>query len=226
MKHLLSVTIAFASLTVACSAFLGHGPHVPGPYAGATEITIVNAGDAPVCLVSLFQDGVSSGKDNWLGDKSKQANLAPGARQTFSIKPGTYHVLGGFCDTNGQFVAAVGTYGAATKPIDGPTLIVFGPLKYEPVEGMKTLAFTQFYRAGQGGGGGEAGAAEEPAAEEPASSEDSSSSESSSSSENKTEEPSPAKGDQNCKPSGATCDQSYQCCSGACVTHSPDDYCR
>jgi hypothetical protein len=54
------------------------------------------------------------------------------------------------------------------------------------------------------------------------------SSESSESTETKTEEAGPAKTESNpnCRASGATCDQSYQCCSGACVTHSPDDYCR
>jgi hypothetical protein len=64
-------------------------------------------------------------------------------------------------------------------------------------------------------GGGEAQS--EAAPEESAPAESSSSS----------EEPSAkAETNQSCKPSGATCDQSYQCCSGACVTHSPDDYCR
>jgi len=43
-------------------------------------------------------------------------------------------------------------------------------------------------------------------------------------SETKAEEAAPAK--TNCRASGATCDQSYQCCSDACVTHSPDNYCR
>nr|HEX4314686.1 hypothetical protein [Kofleriaceae bacterium] len=48
------------------------------------------------------------------------------------------------------------------------------------------------------------------------------------SSESKAPEASPEPKESNpgCRPSGATCDQSYQCCSEACVTHSPDDYCR
>jgi hypothetical protein len=57
---------------------------------------------------------------------------------------------------------------------------------------------------------------------------ESSTPESSSSESNQTENASSSKpaADPNCRASGATCDQSYQCCSGACVTHSPDNYCR
>jgi hypothetical protein len=62
----------------------------------------------------------------------------------------------------------------------------------------------------------------------PESSSEPESSESSASSETKPDEAPAAKPESNpnCRASGATCDQSYECCSGACVTHSPDDYCR
>jgi len=71
-----------------------------------------------------------------------------------------------------------------------------------------------------------AAAAENQANTAPESSESSSESSeaSESKSETKTEEAAPAK--TNCRASGATCEQSYQCCSDACVTHSPDNYCR
>ena len=69
-----------------------------------------------------------------------------------------------------------------------------------------------------------AAAAQNQANTAPKSSSESTPESSEAKSETKTEEAAPAK--TNCRPSGATCDQSYQCCSDACVTHSPNDYCR
>ena len=210
----------------ACGALFGQGPHVPGAYQGTTPITVVNAWDRELCAFTIFQSAAES--DNWLGTRGKQQNLAPGERRTFNIKPGVYHVLGGFCH-DGQTVAASGTYGAATVTIQGPSLIALGPNPVQPSPGAQTLAFAKVYFPQQnpGGGGGEA-PAEASQAEAPDSSSSSDDSSSAAESSGATAEPSGATttSDPSCKPSGATCDQSYQCCSGACVTHSPDDYCR
>lgn len=219
-----SSLIAVAALALgglgACTWFLGSGPHVPGAYQGTTPVTVVNAWNRELCVFAIYQGAPDS--DNWLGTKSKQQNIAPGGRLTFNIKPGVYHVVGGFC-AEGQAVAAGGTYGAETTELQGPSLIALGPNPVEPAPGQKMLAFTQLH--GMDGGGGAAPA--EASASSPDES-SSSSDESSSSDQGTSAEPSGGANDSNpnCKPSGATCDQSYQCCSGACVTHSPDDYCR
>lgn len=194
MKHLLSVS-ALGALA-ACSAFLGKGPHVPGAYQGTTDITVVNAGDADVCVFSLSQD--HGPDDNWLGEKGKLQNLGPGARRTFAVKPGIYHVLGGFC-SGGQVLGAVGTYGAATQSIDGPTLIALGPKPVDAIPGAKTLAFSKFYNTPQASGGGEA--APEPA-------------------ESATE---PEK--RNCVPEGGHTDNSSKCCGPMSSGSAPNITC-
>ena len=186
-----------------CSFLLGKGPHVPSDYQGTTEITVANAWDHPLCVFSLSEQA-DARLDNWLGDRSKQQTVAPGARRTFAIKPGVYHVIGGYCD-GGQALAAAGTYGAATTEIKGPTLIALGPNHVDPVAGVDTRAFPKLYyaQADAGGGGGEAPAAEEPAAESaPATAASSSSS-----------EPAAPAGPQ-CLPHGAVCADGPACCGG------------
>ena len=225
----------------ACGMLFGKGPHVPTTYQGTTQLTVVNAGDRQVCVVSLFQD--TRAIENWLGDKGKEQLLAPGERRVFAIKPGTYHVMGGFCDPSGQLLGAVGNYGAEATTIAGPTLIALGPKPVEPVAGAQTVTFSKFHTppaAGAGGGGG--GAEEQPAGEEPAASESSgessSSSSSSSSSESSSSSSAPAgqSAPRDCKPLGASVNSSTECCSDAtklspdhtknlCCDHGTDSAC-
>lgn len=207
MKQLLSV--AAVSL-VGCAAFFGHGPRVPDDYQGTTQITVANAADKPLCAFMLWA-GDSSAADNWLGDKSKKEDLQPGATRTFSIRPGVYHIVGGFCDGE-TLLAAMGTYGPATKSIQGPTTIAFGQNQVAAVAGSHTLRFTQVFAAGGGGGGG----GEEPAAEEAPAEEASSSSSSSSSSSPAAAEKPAAR----CQGSGGTCgfENDAPCCAGTTCT--------
>ena len=209
MKHLLCVS---AVTLVACGALFGTGPHVPGSYQGTTQITVANAGDRDICAFMIFAAD-DSRADNWLGDKSKRQSIAPGATKTFSIKPGTYHIVGAFCDGE-TVLGAVGTYGAATKTIDAPTLIALGPKDVAPVANATTLRFTQVYGANTGGGGG--GGGEEPAAEAPA--EETPASSSSSSSAATSSEPS--KPAPRCQGSGGTCgfENDGPCCAGTKCT--------
>ncbi len=95
MKHFLAACL-LTSL-VACAAILGSGPHVPNEYQGTIQITVENAWGKDICVVTIFA-GDANNADNWLGTKSKKVNLPPGAARVFSIKPGRYHVVGGFCD--------------------------------------------------------------------------------------------------------------------------------
>jgi hypothetical protein len=203
MKHLLLL-----APLVGCALFLGHGPHVPSDYQGTTQVTVTNAWDHELCAFSVFKDG--DGNENWLGDKSKKQNIAPGASRVFSIKPGTYHVIGGFCEGGDQLVGAVGTYGAATKAIEGPTLIALGPKPVAPIAGMHKLAFAKVLAIQQTQGGAEGGA-EEPAAEEPTEgATESAPASSSSSSSSEAAAPSGP----TCLAHGAVCDDDHHCCSG------------
>ncbi len=199
MKHL-SPAIAALALG-ACSWLLGSGPHVPSAYQGTTPVTVVNSSDHELCAFKIFEGNPDN--DNWLGDKTKQQNLAPGAKRTFNVKPGVYHVIGGFCDS-GQIVAASGTYGNATTSIQGPTLIALGPKAPEPIAGAETRAFAKLYPVGAGGGG--AGGAEEPAQEAPAEEPAASSSEAAA-------EPKAA-----CKGAGQPIGHYSECCSGRATT--------
>lgn len=202
-----------------CGALFAKGPHVPSAYQGTTPITVVNAWDHQLCFFTIFQDTLNG--DNWLGNGGKQQNLAPGARRSFSIKPGVYHVVGAFCDVeNGEkALGASGTYGAATVTIQGPSVIALGPKPVEPTPGTEALAFAEIHFVQSNGGGSDEAAPAEASESNASPSE---------SSESKSAEPSEGTkaADPNCKPSGATCDQSYQCCSGACLTHSPNNMCR
>lgn len=202
MKQLL--TASLLTSLVACAAFFGHGPHVPDDYQGTTQVTIANAWDHELCAFLIFEG--SPNVENWLGDKSKKQNIAPGATRVFSIKPGTYHVIGGFCDGD-QTIAAAGTYGAQTTTIQGPTLIALGPKSVEPVAGARKLVFAQIHGVQQGGAAEEG--VSEPAAEEPAAEESPSSSSSSSSSSAEPAPSGPA-----CLAHGAVCDSQHSCCSG------------
>jgi len=211
MKHVFSTPVlcglALGALA-ACGALFGKGPHVPDAYAGTTQVTIANAGDAEICVFTMFSDGGSS-EDNWLGDKTKAQVLKPKERHSYNIKPGTYHVNAGFCQ-DGQLIAAVGTYGSATKTIEGPTFIALGPLAVEPIAGAQRITFSKFYRAA--GGGGDAGGGETATpSEEPASAEASSSSSSSSSSASSSSE---APSGPKCLAHGAVCNDAEHCCSG------------
>lgn len=221
MRHLFSSSLLASGLAVAslgaCSLFLGNAPHVPSDFAGTTQITVANASDRDLCVFAIFANDPNH-MENWLGDKSRKQNIAPGGTRVFSIKPGVYHVLGGYCDGE-QAIGASGTYGPQTTVIGGPTLIALGPKPVADIPGTKKLAFSKVWNVAQGGGGDQGGA-EEPAAEEPAAAEESSSGKSEAVAPTQTV-PNPGG-----KPSGAVCDQSYQCASNACVTHSPNNYCR
>ena len=193
----------------ACGALFAKGPHVPSAYQGTTEITVANAFDRELCVFMMFQNGGATPSENWLGDHSKQQNIAPGGRRTFSVKPGTYNVIGGYCQ-GGQAIGAVGTYGAETTSIEGPTLIALGPKPVDAVAGANTLAFTKLYSVPAGGGGG--GDVAESPAEEPASSESSSSPEPSSSSSSSSSEAAPS--GPKCLAHGAVCNDAEPCCAG------------
>jgi len=186
---------------------LGKAPHVPSAYQGTTQITVTNAWERPLCAFSLDAGAVRN-TENWLGDGHNLQAIAPGASRTFAVKPGTYHVLGGFCDGS-QLVAAVGNYGAATTTIQGTSLIAMGPKHVDAVAGAQTLAFPKLYYPQAASSGG----AEEPAAEEPAANEAPSSSSSSSSSASASSAEAAPAGPQ-CLQHGAVCSEGQTCCAG------------
>lgn len=210
MKRLVPVSFVAAGLALvslgACDVLFGQGPHVPAAYQGAAQITVANAWDHELCTFTVFA-GDSTG-DNWLGDGSKRQAIPPGANRTFSIKPGVYHVIAGFCDGE-QAIAAAGTYGAATTTIPGPTLLAFGPRHVGAVAHADKRTFSRLYfvqQAAQGGGEAEP---EEQAAPEPSASESSSASSSSSSSSSAATPSGPT-----CLPHGAVCNAGPPCCTG------------
>jgi hypothetical protein len=132
-------TVSLGALT-ACGALGAKGPHVPARYQGTTTVTLANAWDHELCVFAI--SATAEVDDNWLGDAGNRQSLPPGTRRTFDIKPGTYHVVGGFCE-GGHAIAAGGTYGDATVNLNGPSLISFGPKQTEPVAGAETIPFTE-----------------------------------------------------------------------------------
>ncbi|HEY4058016.1 MAG TPA: hypothetical protein VGM39_15485 [Kofleriaceae bacterium] len=129
-----------AVLLGGCSYFVGEGPHIPDAYKGTMQITIVNAHDQPLCEFHLWSGEFAN--DNWLGTPARRKDVAPGATRTFSIKPGAYRVIGGFCDSDGQLSGVAGTEGELTATFDSPTTIALGAAPTAPSPHEKLLAFT------------------------------------------------------------------------------------
>lgn len=191
------------------------GPHVPSDLKGDVPVVIANRGPSPICavLIQPFDGAGARTDDNWLGDGFRQQKIGPGKDREFRIKAGTYRVGVAACDS---------TWGAGTKEgkmeIQQATYVAIGTRIPAPADYQ--LAFLPTFvpqQISDGGGGG--GEEEAPAAEEPAAAAESSSSESAAA-------PAPTVPNPGGKPSGAVCTQSYECASNACITHSPDDYCR
>ncbi|HEY0251059.1 MAG TPA: hypothetical protein VGC41_06005 [Kofleriaceae bacterium] len=126
--------------TASCSWFLGEGPHVPNDYQGSAQVTVVNAYDHPMCIFALWTKDL--GDDNWLGTPARRKPIPPGGTHVYSVKPGAYHVGGGFCDSD-QTIASAGTWNEQTAKIDGATMIVLGPRSVPPHFHEKRIVYSE-----------------------------------------------------------------------------------
>jgi hypothetical protein len=118
------------------------GPHVPGDYKGDVPITVVNGYTLPLCRFGVFTPGDAGNDENWLGTGSRVKDLAPGDARSFSIKPGSYLVSGGFCRTGSDMIEAAGTGGTPTS-IESATMIVLGPRPVRSLPNQKRLVFAK-----------------------------------------------------------------------------------
>lgn len=228
-KQTYAVTAAAvaAGVIAACSSWIAG---VPASMRGHMPMLVTNWTDRDVCTFGLTPADRPVDHDaDWLG---KLGRLAPGETRTYEIKPGDYTMSLHGC--GGKFNAEQPIH------IERATLVAIGDPQIATPDGYAMLrahtvgTYGRYVRpvyVAPAAGGGEQPAAtegggdEQPAegggggGEEPASTE---------SGGGQTEQPSSGNtnSNPNCRPSGATCDQSYQCCSEACLTHSPDDYCR
>lgn len=128
-----------AVLLAGCSHIVGEGPHIPDRYKGTVPITVVNAHDQPICEFHIWAGEFDD--DNWLGTPARRQEVAPGDTRTYAIKPGTYHVIAGFC-TDDQLSGVTGTEKDLTVTIDTPTTIALGARPTLPTHGEKLLSFT------------------------------------------------------------------------------------
>lgn len=195
---------AFLVALVGCGALFGKGPHVPGMYQGAIEVTVRNTTDRPMCAFLLWQDG--GAQDNWLGDDNKIQPIAPGASHSYFVAPGVYHFLGGICDGD-HVIGSYGTYGTQTRRIRGKTSIAMGPKRFVGAQMWFGHLYTGPQAPVEQGGPVEEAPMEEPAAEEPASS-------SSSSSSSPSSEPSAPSGPRCMVHGEAGCNDENRCCAG------------
>jgi hypothetical protein len=218
--------------------------NVPASVAGDVPLTIGNQTEVAICGFWMATDeqirqrlaGHSGGvreTSNWIGRIKPQ----PGTSKDLKVKPGRYTVSAQGCQD--QFNGTIHDF-----EVRGPTNLTLTPAN-SPIRGEDQQKLAQVsgkvhavlpvfmsyaflhppvYQdnggggqetsgGGDEGGGDQGGGGEEPAPESSSSSEPTA----------------PAESGGGCSgklPSGATCTQNYQCCSDACVTHSPDNYCR
>nr|HEX4317143.1 hypothetical protein [Kofleriaceae bacterium] len=217
----ITATAVAAAVIAACSSWIAG---VPKAMQGDNSIVVVNWTDSDVCTFGMTPAGQPVDHDaDWLG---KLGRIHPGEVRVYSVKPGDYTMSMHGC----------GDKFGAEQPlhVERPTAIAIGqpqhapPPGYAVVRAHTTGTYGRYVRPADvaPAGGGEQPAAAEGGDEQPAEGGGGDEPASTESTPAKPEEPSGGNRDPNCRPSGATCDQSYQCCSEACVTHSPDDYCR
>ncbi|HEY0249915.1 MAG TPA: hypothetical protein VGC41_00225 [Kofleriaceae bacterium] len=112
-------------LLIVSACIFGRKPHVPGDYEGSTQVTVVNSNLLPLCMFRLFTTKVDD--DNWFGTNANMMEVPSGGTYVFHVKPGTYHVDGGWC-VQRSLQSVAGTEEEHTiATIDGPTTISFGP---------------------------------------------------------------------------------------------------